>query len=149
MPAAPGRRFPGLVRRVGVAADLEDGVPTYPVVIELDNPDGLLRPGMSAAVRFDVATAEGVLVVPEAALRFQPAGAPPAAAPRTRVFKLQGERELAEVAVVRGLNEAGRVEVRPERAGALREGDAVVYGVGAADPGDRTDGAPGLSLGGR
>jgi HlyD family secretion protein len=63
---------------------VNQNVVTYPVIIEVANPEGRLRPKMTANVTIDVATVRDVLRVPNAALRFKPAqaeGAPPAADP--------------------------------------------------------------------
>jgi HlyD family secretion protein len=49
------------------------------------NPDGKLKPGMTATVRIEIARADGVLMVPNAALRFQPGdGGSRSSAPRPR-----------------------------------------------------------------
>ncbi|MGH7256763.1 MAG: efflux RND transporter periplasmic adaptor subunit, partial [Nitrospiraceae bacterium] len=47
-------------------------VVTYDVVVEFDNPNFRLKPGMTANVSIIVAQREGVLTVPNAALRFTP-----------------------------------------------------------------------------
>jgi cobalt-zinc-cadmium efflux system membrane fusion protein len=66
--ALPGREIDGRVTQVGRQVDA--GSRTVPVRIELANADGVLRPGMSASVRLEVAgeTAR-ILVVPAAALQ--------------------------------------------------------------------------------
>src|SRR5207248_3505798 len=50
-------------------------VVTYTVVISVDNPGGRLLPGMTANVKLVYAEKPSVLKVPNAALRFRPAGA--------------------------------------------------------------------------
>lgn len=72
----PDRRFPGTVGEVRLDASLQDNVVTYPVVVEVDNADGKLLPGMTATVEFEAQSASGVLCVPNAALRFRPESAP-------------------------------------------------------------------------
>ncbi|HSJ63551.1 MAG TPA: hypothetical protein VK922_06530, partial [Gemmatimonadaceae bacterium] len=49
-----------------------ENVVNYTVVVGVDNRAGKLLPGMTATVDFQVQTAEGVLLVPNAALRFRP-----------------------------------------------------------------------------
>jgi cobalt-zinc-cadmium efflux system membrane fusion protein len=67
-PALPGRTFSGTVTLVGSQVDLDSR--TIPVRIELTNPEGLLRPGMSAAASVPLDAAAGlVLAVPAAALQ--------------------------------------------------------------------------------
>ena len=51
---------------------MSQNVVTYPVIIEVPNPDEKLRPKMTANVTIDVATVRDVLRVPNAALRFRP-----------------------------------------------------------------------------
>jgi HlyD family secretion protein len=53
-------------------ATVNQNVVTYPVIVEVSNPDLLLRPTMTANVTIDVATVRDVLRVPNAALRFKP-----------------------------------------------------------------------------
>jgi membrane fusion protein, heavy metal efflux system len=68
MTALPGREFDGRVTQVGHQVDA--GSRTVPVRIELGNVDGVLRPGMSATARLEVAgPRETVLAVPAAALQ--------------------------------------------------------------------------------
>jgi hypothetical protein len=50
-------------------------VVTYDAVVEVPNPELKLKPGMTANVTFLIAERRNVLKVPNAALRFQPAGA--------------------------------------------------------------------------
>ena len=85
--AFPDRRFQGEVRQIRLAATSTNNVITYPVVIAVDNADEALLPGLTANAEIEVSSREGVLKVPNAALRFKPpqeAGAAPAqdAAPR-------------------------------------------------------------------
>jgi HlyD family secretion protein len=47
-------------------------VVTYDAVIDVDNPDHRLKPGMTANVTFVYAERKGVLRIPSAALRFRP-----------------------------------------------------------------------------
>jgi cobalt-zinc-cadmium efflux system membrane fusion protein len=66
--ALPGREFDGRVTQIGRQVDA--GSRTVPVRIELPNSDGVLRPGMSANARLEVAgETERILVVPAAALQ--------------------------------------------------------------------------------
>ena len=71
----PGRTFRGTVGQVRKAALVVQNVVTYTAVIATSNPNLELFPGMTANVRIVVATRENVLKVPNAALRFRPAGA--------------------------------------------------------------------------
>lgn len=72
--AFAGRHFEGEVRQVRKAATVVSNVVTYTVVISAENPDLTLLPGMTANVRIITAQKDKALKVPNAALRFRPAG---------------------------------------------------------------------------
>jgi HlyD family secretion protein len=73
--AFPGQVFAGVVTQIRKAALIVQNVVTYTVVIGVDNPGGRLLPGMTANVKLVYAEKPNVLRVPNAALRFRPAGA--------------------------------------------------------------------------
>lgn len=68
----PEQEFVGHVAQIRLSPKVANNVVTYPVVVEVENKDGLLLPGMTAEVRIQVAKAEEVLRLPAAALRFRP-----------------------------------------------------------------------------
>jgi HlyD family secretion protein len=70
----PGQTFTGTVMQIRKAAQVVQNVVTYTVVVAVDNPGGRLLPGMTANVKMVVAEKPSVLKVPNAALRFRPAG---------------------------------------------------------------------------
>jgi len=72
--AFPGQPFSGVVTQIRKAAQIVQNVVTYTVVISVDNPGGRLLPGMTANVKLVYAEKPSVLKVPNAALRFRPAG---------------------------------------------------------------------------
>lgn len=80
--AFPDRQFRGSVQQVRLSATNTNNVITYPVVVAVDNPDQILLPGMTANAEIEVSRREGVLRVPNAALRYKPADSA-AAAPAT------------------------------------------------------------------
>ncbi len=69
--AFPNRRFKGRIRQIRFAPQTVQNVVTYDAVIDVDNAELVLRPGMTANVTFIYARAEDVLRVPNAALRFR------------------------------------------------------------------------------
>src|SRR3989442_2574151 len=73
--AFPGQPFAGIVTQIRKAPQVVQNVVTYTVVISVDNPGGRLLPGMTANVKLVYAEKPSVLKVPNAALRFGPAGA--------------------------------------------------------------------------
>ena len=66
------RRFTGRVKQIRKAATTTNNVVTFPVIIEADNPDEMLFPGMTATLSIETARAENVVSVPSAAFRFRP-----------------------------------------------------------------------------
>lgn len=70
--AFPNRTFRGTVRQVRMQSATTENVVNYTVVVDVDNRDRALLPGMTATVTFEVAKAEDVLKVPNAALRLRP-----------------------------------------------------------------------------
>jgi len=77
--AFPGETFVGTVTQIRKAAQIVQNVVTYTVVVAVPNPTGKLLPGMTANVKLVVAEKPSVLKVPNAALRFRPAGVDAAA----------------------------------------------------------------------
>jgi HlyD family secretion protein len=73
--AFPGRMFRGGVTQLRKSAQVVQNVVTYIAVIGAPNEDLALFPGMTANVRVITDSRENVLKVPNAALRFRPAGA--------------------------------------------------------------------------
>jgi HlyD family secretion protein len=70
--AYPEEEFRGRISQIRYNAQVNQNVVTYPVIIEVENPEGRLRPQMTANVTLDVATVRDVLRIPNAALRFRP-----------------------------------------------------------------------------
>ena len=85
--AYPERSFTGTVSQVRINGVSVQNVVTYSVMVQANNPDQLLLPGMTANVKVITAERNNVLRVPSAALRFRPAGSgaalPSAGAART------------------------------------------------------------------
>ena len=70
----PGQTFAGVVTQIRKAAQVVQNVVTYTVVVAVDNPRGHLLPGMTANAKMIVSEKPSVLKVPNAALRYRPAG---------------------------------------------------------------------------
>lgn len=69
--AFPNRPFQGTVLKIEPQALTEQNVTMFPVLVRIDNKEGLLRPGMNAEVEVHVGRRDNVLAVPNAALRTQ------------------------------------------------------------------------------
>jgi HlyD family secretion protein len=131
--AYPGRTFTGTVRQVRINSTTVNNVVNYTAVVAVENLDGKLLPGMTATVKFQIGAADGVLTVPNAALRFKPALATKGASARTRavsdsaatLWHLDANGALAPVRVRKGLTDGSRTQVT---GAGIAEGMQVVIG---------------------
>ncbi|MBL8957845.1 MAG: efflux RND transporter periplasmic adaptor subunit [Myxococcaceae bacterium] len=142
--AFPGERFRGKVRQIRNAPTTVQNVVTYDAVIDVENPELKLRPGMTANVTFIWAERNDVIRVPNAALRFKPSAealkksqkgdAPPApeegkrprgpkgASDEKTVYLLKNVDELSPATVKIGVTDGTVTEVLS----GLSEGDLVI-----------------------
>ncbi len=66
------RQFAGRVSQVRLQPIVAQNVVSYTTMIDVDNPDLALKPGMTATVRIETARDDDTLRVPAAAVRFRP-----------------------------------------------------------------------------
>ena len=111
--AYPGQTLDGTLTRISPAAVTTGGTTTFQAIVTFKPPSGLvLRPGMSANVSIQTAVRNGVLLIPESALR--------TVGQRTFVTVVtDGHSEEREIKV--GLRSGGMVEV----AAGLSEGERI------------------------
>ena len=94
--AFPQRQFSGQVRQLRYAATTNQNVVTYTAVVEVDNRDMKLRPGMTAnPVSIVTASRTNTLRIPNAALRFRPSDASLVVATNDAVAKAAGPAAAA------------------------------------------------------
>ncbi len=144
--AYPGQFFRGEVKQVRLNPTIQSNVVSYTVIVSADNAEAKLKPGMTAFVQITANRREGVLRVPNAALRFRPpadpaqsdkAAAGAAAKPSgsgaggraagrrdaaSRVFKVDGGK-LVAVPVQVGVSDTTWTEIV---GGSVAEGDKLV-----------------------
>lgn len=70
--AFPDENFTGIISQVRFSPEIVQNVVTYPTIVEVDNPEMKLRPGMTATVSVVIGEAKNVLRVSNSALRFNP-----------------------------------------------------------------------------
>lgn len=70
--AYPHRTFTAHITQVRYGSRITDGVVTYTTLLDVANPDRLLRPGMTATAQIVVEQVDDALLVPNSALRFSP-----------------------------------------------------------------------------
>lgn len=148
--AHPDKEFTGKVRMVRLNPTIQQNVVTYNVIVDVANEDNLLKPGMTAQVSMVTATKDGVVRIPNAALRFKPqrdekaealkaaadktkgstamaaAMTAPGAAmkkPPTKVFKVTPEGELIPIDIQTGVASNQFTEIT---AGDVKAGDKLV-----------------------
>jgi HlyD family secretion protein len=124
----PGRSFPSKVVSLQMEPKISQNVVTYQAVLTAENPELALFPGMTCTATIQAETKQGVLLVPNAALRFTPPAALLAKAGGTssdgkhRVWILkEGKPEPIEVKL--GATDGRLTEVLP---GSLQEGVQVL-----------------------
>lgn len=118
--------YEGEVVAVAMAGNTTQGGVNFRVVVELDEPDANVRPGMTAAVTIVVTQMEDVLLIPNRAVRVQNG--------RRVVYVMRG-LSLEAVEVTLGASSETFSEVV---AGELKEGDTIVLNppVSSFDPMD-------------
>jgi HlyD family secretion protein len=150
----PGQRFRGKIREIRNAATMLQNVVTYDAVIDVDNSDLRLRPGMTANVTIVYAERPSALAVPNAALRFHPspalanrgAAAPSKRGAQASTAAADEKAEARRIWVMRGLSPepvAARIGLTDGTMtevldGDLRENDEVV--IEAVEPGSTPSG---------
>ena len=122
--AFPNRTFHGTVVQVRQSPQTVQNVVTYDVVVDVDNTDLTLMPGMTAATDIITAQRTGVTRVPDQALRYAPPGAAAAPAGSARVWVLRGGKPVA-VPIVPGLDDDTETEILK---GALQPCETVILG---------------------
>lgn len=131
--AYPGEIFTGVVAQVRLEPIVQQNVVSYVTVIDVPNPEHKLRPGMTATVTIEIARADEVITVPNAALRFQPPAEALAPAASVRGSAERGRRiwtlrdgQLQPVRVQTGITDGTATAII---GGELRENTPVVTGV--------------------
>jgi HlyD family secretion protein len=121
--AFPKRTFQGTVQQVRQSPQTVQNVVTYDVVVNVDNTDLALKPGMTAAVRVVIDQRNEVIRVPNVALRYRPSSiAGPRATNQPQVWVLRDGQPSA-IPVVTGLDDESFTEIV---SGDVKAGDQVI-----------------------
>ncbi len=162
--AFPKQVFKGMVSQLRMNPTIVQNVVTYDAIIDFDNPELKLFPGMTAYVTIPVATVENVLKLPNASLRFKPplpperiralyvkSGIDPDARPHDQpaeetggrhqthaetamVWKLIADGNVVPVEITLGITDHAFTEVRRVLHGEMKPGDDVVTTAVTAKP---------------
>lgn len=148
--------FKGQVTQIRSAPITVQNVVTYIVVVQVDNKELRLKPGMTANVSIETGRRDAVLKLPSAALRFRPktdatakrqkpsgVGKGGSDGNHQKVYQLKEGKPVA-VAITAGLTNAGFTELVK---GSLKEGDEVI--VEQVDPSKKKNGSGSPHMGPR
>ncbi len=127
--AFPDQPFRGAVSQIRLSPQTVQNVVTYPVMLDVANPDLKLKPGMTANVQVPVEVRKDVLRVPNASLRFRPDNAD--LVPEARKDKTKGAPS------------AGSASSAPSSSPAAPEPGGIAPAPGSAPTGGRAGGAGG------
>jgi HlyD family secretion protein len=139
--AYQGRRFPAIISTVRYAPETVNGVVTYKAILKAENEDLALRPGMTVTAEIVVEDLDGVLLIPNTALRWRPPEPPRARQGGGGFTLFRFPRRDQQVTITEQQTDRRRVYVLQEGAPA-----AVDIVVGASD-GRRTVVMSGLEAG--
>jgi HlyD family secretion protein len=150
--AYPEKTFTGKVVQVRNSPIVTQNVVTYDVVVGVDNKELLLKPGMTTNVSILTRTVEGVLKVPNAALRYRPSGKGrpeaksadkrEAGGPRVYIPGKNGTPQAVPVKV--GISDGAFTEMLE---GNLKEGDELITEEVRAASASPSGGSPGMMRG--
>lgn len=164
--AFPTQTFAGTVSAVRLNATEVQNVVTYTTVVDFDNPDLKLFPGMTAYVSIPVASVDHVVKVPNGALRYTPdltaqqmtalyqkAGIAASSAQGRKAAQSQDQttavvwkldsKQLEPVQIKLGITDHTTTEVAQVLNGSLSQGDQLVTGA-ASSKASSTKAAPGI-----
>ncbi len=127
--AYPERPFQGVVEKIEPQAVVQQSVTMFPVIVSLDNSEGLLKPGMNGEVSMLIERRDNVLAVSNDAVRTV--------------------REAAVAATLVGLNPDSVVAQVRDMQAQLRNGGGTGAGAGAGRAGGDTPPAKAVPMGGR
>ena len=142
--AYPDEEFTGTVSQIRLDPEVSQNVTAYTVIVMVENPDLKLRPGMTATITVLINKHDGVLRIPDLALKFNP---PPELISKLaddklidtsligmrrfppnqgRIWVLDNNKIPRPVAITTGLDNMRYIEIT---AGELKEGDTVILGL--------------------
>ena len=111
--AHPDKKFTGKVTSISKSATTTSNVVYYPVYVDVDSPQGLLYPTMTARVTITVGESKNALVVPLSAIKEEK---------EQKYVQVMVDGKPEKVAVQAGLSDDEHVEILS----GLQEGDSIV-----------------------
>jgi HlyD family secretion protein len=130
VPAFPDELFTASVTQIRNDPQIQQNVVTYNVILDLNNPDLKLRPGMTTNVQIRLSEVRDAVMVPQRVFQFSPksekklaAGLEPPRSGQRRLWKLEAKDGIKPINVGIGLVGVDRVQIMSD---ALSPGDRVV-----------------------
>ncbi len=127
--AYPDREFPARITEVRYGAKTVSGVVTYETLLNVDNTDLSLRPGMTATATITVQKLSAALLVPNAALRFTPPSTAVAGDARGGLMGFLLPRRPSRMQKTGGTTAAGKGLEKQQQVWTLRDGQPVAIAV--------------------
>jgi len=132
--AFPDENFRGMVKQVRYSPEIVQNVVTYTTIVEVDNPELKLRPGMTATVSIVTGEARNAMRITNAALRFTP-----------NLSQEEMMDLMSRMREERGTRREGtNTERKPDQ-----KGDAHRQGTQRTESGQRQSGMRGFGMSGR
>lgn len=128
----PDRIFEGYIKQIRLNPTTESNVVVYNVIIEIDNSEKILMPGMTAYVTIPIGEVKDVNKIDIVALRFSPnerilnimgIQKPEKIKNKVVLYKLEGKNKVVPVYVSTGLSNLSEIEIKGNE---IKEGDKVI-----------------------
>lgn len=127
VPAFPDEVFTARVTQIRNDPQVQQNVVTYNVILDVENKEFKLRPGMTTSVQIRLSEVHDALVVPDQAFRFSPPNKKPDLAPpkspERRLWKLEEKNQIRPVDVQVGIVGADGVQIISQE---FKPGDRVI-----------------------
>jgi HlyD family secretion protein len=127
VPAFPDEFFTASVTQIRNDPQIQQNVVTYNVILDVDNTDLKLRPGMTTSVQILLNEVENAVLVPDQAFRYSPKSqkfdVQPLKSGERRVWKLESDGRIRPIAVKIGLVGNERAQIISDE---VKPGDRVV-----------------------
>ena len=111
--AYPDKTFTGAVASISHKANIQQNVVYYPVIIDVDSPEGLLKPTMTARVSIQAGESKNALIVPLQAVK---------QAKSQRYVQILKNGQPQNIAVITGLTSDDKIEILK----GLKDGDQII-----------------------
>lgn len=107
----PDMTFKGIVKQIRISPTTVQNVVTYDVVINVDNKDLKLKPGMTANVSIITSSKKNILMVPNACLRFTPFDGRDAVKYKEQGIWILAEKEPKRIPIKTGVSDGSFTEI--------------------------------------